>query len=57
MVLRQPPSRLIDTLSFSGAGRPRTPDTRTRSGPSCSRWMVEKSATTSGLAYSGPPIS
>ena len=29
---------------------PAPPTRRTRSAPTCSRWMVEKSATTSGLA-------
>ena len=46
------------TLRLDGAGRPLTPHTRTRSRPACSRRMVPKSATTSGVMYPrGSPIS
>ena len=55
--LRKPPSKLIATLVVGGAGSPRVPLIRTRSGPTSSRRIVSKRATTSGLAYAGAPIS
>ena len=45
---RQPAWKLTDTFSFSGAGSPRAPVTRTRSGACCSRWTASNRATTSG---------
>ena len=57
MVLRNPANRLTATLSFSGAGAPRTPLIVTRSGPAGVSTIVSKSAVTSGFAYCGPAIS
>ena len=41
--------RALYALSDAGAGRPFTPQTRTRSGPACSSRIEPKSATTSGV--------
>ena len=57
MLLRKPPARLMQTFRVGGGGCPWTPYMRTRSGPSCSSWMVSKRVVTSGPKYSGPPIS
>ena len=51
--LRQPPEQVDADLDSSGAGRPRAPEIRTRSGPTCSTAMVSNRATTSVLGYSG----
>ena len=48
MSLRKPPERFMQTLSVAGGGSPWMPCMRTRSGPSCSSWMVSKRVVTSG---------
>ena len=51
MLLRKPPRKVMPTFKRSGAGWPRTRETRTRSGPCCSSWIVSKRAMASGLTY------
>ncbi len=46
-----------ERIVVSGGGEPFTPEMRTRSGPSCASWMVEKWVVTSGLRYCSPWIS
>ena len=55
--LRCPPSELRQTFVVGGGGSPRTPQIRTRSGPSSASSIVSNRATTSGPAYRGPVIS
>ena len=57
MLLRKPPTLLVDTFTVAGGGAPRTPATRTRSGPSSFSSIVSKRATTSGPRYAGLSIS
>jgi hypothetical protein len=47
---RNPPRWLTATFSRSGAGWPRVPWSRTRSGPTCSTRTVSNRATTSGFS-------
>ena len=55
--LRCPPRELRQTLVVGGGRSPRTPEMRTRSGPSSASSIVSNRATTSGPAYPGPVIS
>ena len=48
--LREPPRALRQTLRSGGGGSPRTPEMRTRSGPSSASRIVSNRATTSGPA-------
>ncbi len=57
VALRKPASRTVPTLRSGGGGAPTTPDTRTRSGPTWSRWIVSNRDTTSGPTYSARSIS
>ena len=57
MSLRKPPDRFMQTLSVAGGGSPWMRCMRTRSGASCSSWIVSKRVVTSGPRYSGAPIS
>jgi hypothetical protein len=54
---RHPPAISAPTFTVSGAGSPRAPLIRTRSGPSCDRETVSSRVTTSGPRYAGPSIS
>ena len=56
-VLRNPPMLLSETFRDGGGGSPRTPEIRTRSGPSSLNSMVSNRAVASGLAYRAPVIS
>lgn len=55
--LRHPPSRVSPALRVGGGASPRTPSTRTRSGPCWPRRTVSRRAVTSGPAYRGPLVS
>ena len=55
--LRKPPWRFRQTFNVAGGGSPCTPCMRTRSGATCSSWIVSKRVVTSGPRYCGPPIS
>ena len=48
MLLRYPPSVFVPTFRVAGGGDPRTPLTRTRSGPSWVSVTVSRWVTTSG---------
>src|SRR6266567_3098281 len=45
------------TLAVAGGESPRTPEIRTRSGPSADSRTLSRRAVASGLRYAGPPIS
>ena len=54
MELRQPPSRFAVTFKVSGGASPRTPESRTRSGPSWATAIVSKRGHGVGAQVAGP---